>query len=381
MCEFAVIGAGPAGAALAALLASRGHEVIVVDRDTFPRDKVCGEFLSYDAVPILQLIGAESLADEVGAPLIDRCSVSGLRRRFEFEFPRAARGISRRTFDAALVDRARSGGARVITATTVTAIEQRDGRFILTCSGQDGDLRIVAQHAFGAWGRWGRLDRALQRPFVEDRAHRYFGFKRHYRIDRHRSSIDLYAFNRGYLGVAAVEQGMTNISGLVHDSRLSKLKGGWSNFTEALRGESAPLDVLLAAAEPTGDFLTSDPVIFGAKSAESNELCFAGDAAAMIDPLTGNGMAMAMQSAALLASYAVELARGQRSRYAAAYEKLFAPRIRWSRRVAYLLRNPRLLDAAIAATPARRIARALLARTRASEAALEEIVKRLRRSA
>ena len=56
-CDVAIIGAGPAGSTLAALLAGAGVSVALIDRDVFPRDKLCGEFLSYDALPILDSIG------------------------------------------------------------------------------------------------------------------------------------------------------------------------------------------------------------------------------------------------------------------------------------------------------------------------------------
>src|SRR5689334_12813120 len=96
--EVAIIGAGPAGATLAALLAGRGVEVALFDRDAFPRDKLCGEFLSYDALPVIDGLGI-SLGD---APHIERCRVIGART-YEFEFPHPARGVSRLFFDDLLV--------------------------------------------------------------------------------------------------------------------------------------------------------------------------------------------------------------------------------------------------------------------------------------
>src|SRR6266576_6794386 len=89
--DVAIVGAGPGGSTLAALLARRGLSVALIDRDTFPRDKLCGEFLSYDALPIVERLGV----DLAGAPEIRRCRVVGRRRTYEFEFPHAARGVSR----------------------------------------------------------------------------------------------------------------------------------------------------------------------------------------------------------------------------------------------------------------------------------------------
>src|SRR5205823_3664965 len=88
--DVAVVGAGPGGSTLAALLAMRGLSVALIDRDTFPRDKLCGEFLSYDALPIVEALGI----DLDGAPAIDRCRVVSRHRTYEFTFPQAARGVS-----------------------------------------------------------------------------------------------------------------------------------------------------------------------------------------------------------------------------------------------------------------------------------------------
>jgi menaquinone-9 beta-reductase len=373
-CDFAVVGAGPAGATLAALLAKKGHDVVLIDRDSFPRDKVCGEFLSYDAFPLLEAIGLSELADSVASPAIERCVVHGRKRRFDFEFPRPARGLSRYTLDHALVRAAGGHGARLMLDTTVTGFERIGDTFRV----RSAETTVVARRIIATWGRWGRLDRSLERSFVSDRTHRHFGFKRHYTMSRNASAIELHSFDRGYLGVADVDGGKTNISGLVHDSRLTNLKGGWSSFTETLGHESSSLRALFEAARPAGEFLTSEPVIFQRKSAEEHEAVFAGDAAAMIDPLTGNGMALAMQSALLLAVHAPRLLRDDdaSARYANEYEALFAKRIRWSRRVAFLLSHPTLIDRAIAVTPARRIARLLMERTRAAERDITALLAR-----
>ena len=351
--EVAVIGAGPAGSTLAALLAGRGVAVTLFDRDAFPRDKLCGEFLSYDALPVLEGLG---LSLE-GAPRISHCRVIGSRRTYEFDFPHEARGASRLFFDDLLVRTAVSRGATLLTETVGTL--------------------PAAKVVVGAWGRWGRFDQQLHRSFV-DVKDRNFGFKRHYRGPE-RDSIDLYSFDRGYLGVNAVEGGITNICGLVHASRLAGHKGRWDAFVETLRAEETRLEELYASHEPAQEhFLSSEPVIFRARSAVEGGVFMIGDASGVIDPLTGNGMAMAVQSALLVAPLVLRLLERLDDRAAIEHEyrerhrAFFAPRIRWSRTVAALLSRPRLLDAALATTRSPRIGAALLRRTRASR---EEVAR------
>ena len=355
--EVAVIGAGPAGSTLAALLAGRGVDVTLFDRDAFPRDKLCGEFLSYDALPALEPLGVVDAIDRAGAPRLSHCRVVGARRTYEFAFPHEARGVSRMFFDDLLVRTAVARGAKLRTETVASLPE----------------AKVVA----GAWGRWGRFDQQLSRSFVNVKD-RNFGFKRHYRGPV-RDSIDLYAFRRGYLGVNAVEGGITNICGLVHATRLAGHKGRWDAFVDTLRGEEERLEELYASHEPAQEqFLSSEPVIFRARSAVEGGVFMIGDASGVIDPLTGNGMAMAVQSALLVAPLIVRLLERPNDRAAIEHEyrerhrAFFAPRIRWSRAVASLLSRPRALDAALATTRNPRIGAALLRRTRASR---EEVAR------
>ena len=353
--DVAVIGAGPAGSALAALLARRGCSVALIDRDTFPRDKLCGEFLSYDALPIVDDFG---IALD-GAPRIKRCRVVSRRRSFEFEFPYPARGISRLLFDDLLHRRAIELGALPLHTTATSASRDR----VVTDDGPI-DARVVV----GAWGRWGRFDQQLGRTFVSDKSHRNFGFKRHY-AGAGDDVIELYAFDRGYLGVQSIENGQTNICGLVHASRLAGHKGRWESFVEEIRRDEPKLDAMYARYQPAQDaFLSSEPVIFRGKSAVEQGIFLVGDSSGIIDPLTGNGMAMALQSAVIAEPFVIQALAGKRDEaerlYARRHHEIFAPRIRWSRRLAFLLSRPALLDAALAVRPAPAIGRFLLRHTR-----------------
>ena len=365
MHDVAIIGAGPAGSTLAALLAKRGVSVALYDRDVFPRDKLCGEFLSYDALPVLAPLGVIDAIDAARAPHIERCRVIGSKRTYEFALPRPARGVSRMFFDDLLLRTAVANGAQRRDGQTVTSLEE-----------------IQATVIVGAWGRWGRFDQQLDRGFVRDRSHRNFGFKRHYfAASATRDSIDLYSFARGYLGVNAVEGGITNICGLVHASRLAGHKGRWDAFIETIRAEEEQVDALYAMHEPAQDgYLSSEPVIFRARSAVEGGVFMIGDASGVIDPLTGNGMAMAIQSALLAAPMLLRLVETPSIRaqieddYRRTHHAFFAPRIAWSRVVAKLLSRPRLLDAGLATVRSPFLGETFLRRTRADAHEVERLV-------
>ena len=357
--DVAVIGAGPAGSTLAALLARRGIAVALIDRDTFPRDKLCGEFLSYDALPVLDALGITIPQ----APYIDRCRIVARHRQYEFDLPHAARGVSRLLLDDLLFRTAVAAGATPLTA-TATDLHMTNAR-------------VVA----GAWGRWGRFDQQLARSFVRDRAHRNFGFKRHYRGATSADVIELHSFRRGYLGVAAVEDGVTNICGLVHASRLVHHKGRWESFVDEIRAEEPTLETMYARYTPAQEgFLSSEPVIFRARSAVEHGIFMVGDASGIVDPLTGNGMAMAIQSALVAAPFIVDALGQDRARAENAYRQrhhdLFAKRIHWSRRAAFLLSRPALLNAALAAVRGPAAGAFLVRHTRADR----EVIARLAES-
>jgi flavin-dependent dehydrogenase len=366
--DVAIVGAGPAGSTLAALLARRGLDVALIDRDEFPRDKLCGEFLSYDALPVLQRLGVT-----LEVPAISRCRVVSRKRVYEFDFPSPARGASRLLLDELLYRTAIASGARSLAGWSAVSLDplvvERDGE----------QQTLEANVTVGAWGRWGRFDTQLGRRFVRDRSHRNFGFKRHYRGASAEDVIELYSFRGGYLGVSPIENGLTNICGLVHASRLSGHKGGWDALLETIRAEERQLDAMYARYTAAQDgYLSSEPVIFRARSPVEQGVVMIGDASGIVDPLTGNGMAMAIQSALVAAPHVMHLLESNdraaaENAYRSDHREFFGLRIRWSRRVAILLSRPALLDAAISAVRAPRAGRFLLTHTRASVEAVERL--------
>jgi flavin-dependent dehydrogenase len=322
--------------------------------------------------------------DEANTPKIEQCRIIGRTRTYTFDLPKPARGVSRMLLDATLLNAAKTNGANF----EVRSVQDLN----------DLNAKIVV----GAWGRWGRFDKQLHRTFVEEKD-RNFGFKRHYRKTANRqpptangspdnrqpttdnpsptaNQIDLYSFTHGYLGVNAIEGNQTNICGLVHASRLAGHKGRWDAFVETIRGEEPQLDALYSGYEPAQEhFLSSEPVIFRARSAVEGGVFMIGDASGIIDPLTGNGMAMAIQSALLAAPLLLRLLESPARRsaiddeYRRAHHRFFAPRIAWSRGAAQLLSRPRLIDAALATVRTPKIGALFLRKTRAAAETIERM--------
>jgi flavin-dependent dehydrogenase len=395
--DVAIVGAGPAGSTLAALLAERGITTLLIDRDEFPRDKLCGEFLSYDALPVLEALGAVASLDRSGCPSISHGRIVGRRGPWEFRLPRPARGVSRFLLDDLLLRRAEAARATTRCGWTAVALgaeavgqprrpEVSGPRSVVVIERDGVRVQVEAGVLVGAWGRWGRFDIQLQRSFIRDRAHRHFGFKRHYRTAQKGEAtpfIDLYSYGDGYLGVSPIEGDMVNICGLVRASRLSGHQGGWPKFVEEIAGEEKRLAGLFGSHTPAdADFVASEPVIFRGKEPVADGIVLIGDASGIVDPLAGNGMAMAIQSALIAAPAIAGIvgdpsSRSTRERaYAAAHRDLFAPRIRWSRAAGWMLSRPALLELGLRAAPSGPTGHFLAARTRGNYDAVSLLTER-----
>jgi menaquinone-9 beta-reductase len=357
--DVAVIGAGPAGATLATLLALSGRSVALIDRDEFPRDKVCGEFISWDAHPILEALGLAELLKR-GAE-IDRCRLFAGRRSLSFPLPSTARGLSRFVLDHALLERAGAAGATILTGWNVDEVGEGSNR--VHCRNAGGEMILEADLIAGAWGRWGRLDHQLSRPFVTEREERWFGFKRHFAARKNDGAVDLFAVENGYVGVAPIEGELTNLAGLVHQKLLRRSAGQWEEVAAGLAGDHPELKDLIAST-PHGPFLSSGPLIFSRRAPQQRGVLMAGDCATLVDPLTGSGVAMAIQSAVVLFDHLISR---RLDTFRTSHEQMFGDRLRWSRMLARALRSPRLLSRLLTLPGAGALGSSLTRRTRATE--------------
>jgi geranylgeranyl reductase family protein len=159
--DVAVVGAGPAGAAAAIELARAGLDVAVLDRATFPRDKCCGDGLTTGALRHLERLGLQQAAVP-SWQRVDACWVrSPSGRAVEFPFPRQAQyaAVARRTdLDAALVDMARAAGAKVSEGRAVSSLAWSSSEVTLHASGGGP---VTARYVIAADGAWSPVRKAL----------------------------------------------------------------------------------------------------------------------------------------------------------------------------------------------------------------------------
>jgi flavin-dependent dehydrogenase len=354
--DAAVVGAGPAGSAAATILAGGGRRVLLLEKDSFPRPKVCGEFLSSDALPNLARLGVREAVERAGPERIDRASIHWPGgRSLSFRLPAPAYGLSRLLFDDLLARGASNAGADTRFAARVTSVETESPRvFRLRFSHALAQREVRSRFVIGAWGRWDALDRKLDRGFQLSRS-RYFGWSRDYEGNTAglAGQVRLYLFAGGYCGLSRVEGGRANLAGVVLESVLHLQQAGWEGVLARAKGSNPALAADLAPLTPgsTG-FLGTGPVFFTAKPPSENGILMAGDAAGVIDPFSGEGQAGALASG-ILAGETLERALAEKlspaqagALYARAWKRSNARRFTWSSLLRRFILHPRLGSAA-----------------------------------
>jgi len=300
--EHLVIGGGPAGAMVALRLASAGRKVVLVEKESGPHDKVCGEFLSREAVGYLRQAGIEPL--DLGAISIRTLRLSAGGKVVEAPLPFQALSLSRRILDAALLTRAEETGVQILRGTAVESLKSEGNRWIASLGGGDS---IRAPHVFLATGKHD-LRGFARRPAKQSDL---VGFKMYWRlapaqVRKLRECMELYLFPGGYGGLSLIEGGVVNLCLVVRRATLRSCDG-WPQVLDFILRDNHRLHLLLEGATPLWTRpLAISPIPYGYLIRESGGLWCVGDQAAVIPSFTGDGISIALHSGALAAQMFVE---------------------------------------------------------------------------
>ncbi|HBL17663.1 MAG TPA: hypothetical protein DD417_13175 [Elusimicrobia bacterium] len=390
-CEIALIGGGVAGSALAALLARSGRDVLLLEKDRFPRHKLCGEFLSAESQHLLRRVGCLEDVLALGPERITQGRfVSPSGRDVVFDLDGTALGLSRWSLDETLFGHARGCGASAHQGARVLRLEAIRGGSRLGVEWEDGRRTAVeARLVVAAYGRRSPLDAQLSRAFLDEPAGA-LGLKRHHRpadteagrrlLGELEGRVEIHLFEGGYCGLSRVEGGLVNVCLLLEDSLLRSLAAPrWDEVRGAMRERSESLrerlPALVAAEE---GFHAVAGLGFSPKETSRGGVLFIGDAAGMIAPLCGDGQAMALESAVRLAESIGKLPARMNDEDLAAlgrgwdedWKKLFSKRLRLGRILqASLLRAPAAEAAVRLISGFPRLGRALVRATRGHDPA------------
>ncbi len=262
--------------------------------------------------------------------------------------PARRSGLSRYRLDALLFDAARAAGAEAHDGLPVRGIEGTpEAGFTVRFDGAAVHARAVV----GAWGKRSGLDGALDRPFVQQRTG-WVGAKAHFEGVDVGDVIELHMADGAYVGLQHIEQGRVNVCWIGEGAGL-KAAGAPEAWLAALGAQNPALGQRLAAMRRVTDFEAVAQVTFARKGLFDAGVVMTGDTAAMIAPLCGDGMAMALHGAELLAPRLAAHLAGHTTRaafeadYAAAWTRSFVPRLRLGRALHAVLTRPALASAAL----------------------------------
>jgi menaquinone-9 beta-reductase len=287
----AIIGGGIAGLISGILLARKGIACTVFEKKSYPFHRVCGEYISNEALPFLR---KNELYPEKFSPTpITRFQLSSVTgKSATMQLDMGGFGISRFTFDNWLYELAKNEGVKFYLDTEVVAVSYQDDQFRIKTQVND----FISEVVIGSFGKRSKLDLVLDRDFTKHRSP-YAGVKYHIRTDHRSDLIALHNFEGGYCGISNVESGKTNLCYLVHRDQLRRC-GSVNALERSVLQKNPLLKYILSNSE----FLFDKPEVineisFATKMPVENHILMVGDAAGMITPLCGNGMAMAIHSA------------------------------------------------------------------------------------
>lgn len=255
-----ILGGGPAGSAAALAALREGRHVRVIEKSKLPRHKVCGEFFSPEIAPELENLGVWDAFLGADPARVERTVLHFGARTKSSRLPEAAFGLSRYAFDQLLLEHARAAGAEV-------SIED------------DNPPQIVAT------GR---------RAKPGGRGNRLFGFKAHFEGPTD-DAVELFFFERCYVGVTAIEGGKTNVCGLAPESFLSSFGFEYDSIPlhcAALADRLEPLHRVMP-------WISTAPLQYGQAFEHAGSVYPAGDALSFVDPFTGSGLLAAVRSGAM----------------------------------------------------------------------------------
>jgi flavin-dependent dehydrogenase len=295
-----IVGGGLAGLTAAIHLSKVGLRVIVIEKNEYPKHKVCGEYISNEVLPYFNYLDI-NISDLLPTAITDLefSTVSG--KLIESSLPLGGFGVSRYTLDEYLYKKAIANGCEII-KNSVESIVFKNDEFIITTI---NNLVFNAKTVIGAFGKRSNIDQKLNRNFIEKKSP-WLAIKAHYSGNFPKDLVGLHNFKGGYCGVSKVENNSINICYLADYKTFKKYKNIDEYQQNVLYKNPYLKSLFLNSKLIFEKHLTISQISFEKKDAVENHILMIGDTAGLIHPLCGNGMAMAIHSAKIVSELVVK---------------------------------------------------------------------------
>lgn len=345
-----IIGAGPAGSTVSTLLARAGLRALLLEKSRFPREKLCGEFITSECLNVFDRLDVSQRMFDAGAEIINQWTLfapdgRGVRVPMEWiaDGHNHAIGISRAQMDLILLDGARQTGVDVREGFRVSPRFHRENGMSFIEGKTNGKTveRFSAPVVVDASGRNGVFSNRTAQRTSYIGGSRLFGCKIHLRaVEGIRGIGELFFFRDGYGGMSGVENGRANLCFITTEATLREAKGDREKLLDLTMRSNPAARRRLRGVVIDGEWLGSGPITYGRQRSMPGVISI-GDAGAFIDPFTGSGILLALSSGELAAEVISQsFAEGVSDVdvIAKSYDQLYRARFGWRFKACALLR-------------------------------------------
>ena len=335
-----IIGGGLAGLTNAIHLSKSRQRVLLIEKNSYPKHKVCGEYISNEVLPYLNSLGIDPIKG--GAKQISKVQVSTTKGNLiKGELPLGGFGMSRYFLDSLLLRKAKFNGVQVLKDSVVSVVFKKD---IFTVQTNDSGA-FQSKITIGAFGKRSVLDLKMNRKFIKKKSP-YLAVKIHVKGEFPEDLIALHNFKGGYCGVSKVENNSINLCYITEFNSFKKYKN-ITDFHQQVVFKNKHLKKIFKESKSVFKKpLTISQISFENKKPVENHIIMCGDTAGMIHPLCGNGMGMAITSARLASIRILQFLNGEiktreglEKQYFKDWNKEFKTRLKTGHFIARLFRS------------------------------------------
>ncbi len=343
--EIIIIGGGLAGLTAGIHLSKKGISVTIIEKNEFPKHKVCGEYISNEVLPYLEWLDLK--ISDLKPTYIDKLEFSTANGTLiKTELPLGGLGISRYELDFYLYKKALSNGCKILKEEVENIVFENEKFTISTSEGTILNAKLV----IGAFGKRSNIDLRLNRKFTQQKSP-WLAVKAHYSGEFPNDLVGLHNFEGGYCGVSKVENNRINICYLTKYSSFKEYKN-IADFQNLVVKQNPHLQKIFENSKLLFEKpLTISQISFVPKQAVENHILMIGDTAGLIHPLSGNGMAMAIHSAKIVSELVIAYFNKEiktrielENKYQEKWNSNFNWRIKIGRLLSKILLNPKLSE-------------------------------------